>query len=67
MRDLKYKLFTIMMVAVVGFGCFAILTNIASRMFIDVKEYVPFAFGMVALFFIKESYEILKEEPVKIN
>jgi exosortase/archaeosortase len=67
MRDLKYKLVTILMVAVVGFGCFGILTNLASRMFIDVKEYVPYALTVVTLFFIKECYQILKEKPIEIS
>lgn len=67
MRDLKYKILTIIMVAVMGFGCFGILTNLASIVFIDVKQYVPYGLAAVTLFFIKECYQIIKEEPVKIN
>ncbi|SHK32972.1 hypothetical protein [Tepidibacter formicigenes] len=67
MMNIKQKIIDMILVAVVSFGTFAGLTNLASRMFMDVKEYVPYALTVVTLFFIKECYQIIKEEPVKIN
>lgn len=62
MMNIKQKIMDMILVAIVGFSTFTGLTILASKYIEGIKEYSVVALVVVALFFIKETTIIWKDD-----